>query len=365
MNKYLCAVILILILSCKSKKINSTTSQDLIIPTVLDKYQDSLKEKRFGIAALVKHNNMTETYAIGIAGDSTLMTPDKVFNIGSMSKLFTAVLIMQEVERNNISLSDSLFHFFPPSLVKNENVDLNINIEQLLRHESGLGEVLIDTLANESLLNPYFEYNNNNLFDKIPQPIFEPGKKYHYTNTNFILLGYILEATTNKSYHTLLKERIFNPSNMVQSYPYYSPAITNAAHPMFDGVDYTDQINYKYYQYYCYAAGGIASTLIDLQKFFVHLFEKKTFLKQEYVDLMVDTNSEYGLGIQITKSTKHDYKYYGHAGDNFSFALQDFYDPNNGDMVIVFSNQFVDPYTFQVANDLIKVLLKNKNMSNQ
>ena len=354
--KYGLVLICILLIVFKTQKKDVKPHQNLIIQEILDEYSDSLKIKRFGIGCLVKHNGKTESYAIGIAGDSIKMTPNKVFTIGSLTKTFTSVLIMQEVEKGTISLTDSLYLFFPKELVKNDNIDLNITIEQLLRHRSGLGEVIVDTIANRCIANPYDEYNHSFLFTKIPKPLNKPNEKFKYTNTNYILLGYILENINNKSYEDILYERIFKPTKMNNSHGYYSPAIENSAHPMFEGEDFKDYMFYKYYKNYGFSAGSIASTLNDLKLFFENLYEQETLLKKETFNKMIDSETSYGLGIQIFHKGENNTIYLGHAGDDFSFKLRNYYNPENGDLIIVFSNHYDDPFTYKIAKRIIDTL---------
>ncbi|PQJ22256.1 hypothetical protein BST94_01370 [Nonlabens xylanidelens] len=343
-------------ISCESIKTNYEPEQKLIVSSVVNQYQDSLKLKRFGIGALVKHKNLTETYAIGIAGDSIDMTTDKIFNIGSLTKTFTAVLIMQEMEKGTLKISDSLNKYFPKELTDNKNIDRDITIKQLLNHTSGLGEVVIDTISNVSLSNPYYDYNHTFLFNKIPEPKNKPGGKYKYTNSNYILLGYILEVLNNKTYEDILEERIFKPAKMDNSYGYYTSSRNNSAHPMFNGEDYGYDSFYYYYRDYVFSAGGIASTLSDLESFFINLYEKETFIKKDTFNQMIDTNTSYGLGMQIFHKGKNKDLFIGHGGDNFSFKLRNYYNPKNGDLVIVFSNQYKDPFTQKIANKLVKTI---------
>jgi CubicO group peptidase (beta-lactamase class C family) len=325
---------------------------------VLNKYQDSLEIKRFGIGALVKRNDKIETYALGIAGDSIALTTDKVFNIGSLTKTFTAVLIMQEIEKGNLSLNDSLHNFFPSELIVNENVNLNITIEQLLRHRSGLGEVNSAENINSSIFNPYNDYSRGNIYSKIPKSINLPDERYDYKNTNYILLGYILELANNKEYRDILQERIFEPAGMKNSYSYYSPLLENSAHPMDNGEDYAGYTFYNHYKNLSFSAGGIASNLNDLQLFFENLYEKETFIKKETFELMTNTETSYGLGIEILKKGKNKDIYYGHGGDNYSFKIRNYYNPKNGDLIIVFSNQQKDPFTQKIADELVDILAK-------
>jgi len=358
MNKLLLIIICLNFIGCKAQKNNKQIAQNKIIPNILNKYKDSLQSKRFGIGALVRHNDRNETYALGIAGDSLEMTNDKIFNIGSLTKTFTAVLVMQEIEKGQLSLSDSLHIFFPKELVSNENVNLDITIEQLLRHRSGLGEVNSAENANSSIFNPYNEFSRGNIYDKIPKPLNLPGERYSYKNTNYILLGYILELANNKEYRDILEERIFKPAGMKNSYSYYSPLLENSAHPMDDGEDYAGYTFYNHYKNLSFSAGGIASTLNDLQLFFENLYEKETFIKKETFKTMVNTETSYGLGIEVMTKGKNKDKFYGHGGDNFSFKLRNYYNPINRDLIIVFSNQQKDPFTLEIAEQLINTIMK-------
>lgn len=355
MKNILLIIICLTTIGCKAQNNNFQISNESI-PVLLKKYEDSLKIKRFGIGVLVRHKNKTETYALGIAGDSIKMTTDKVFNIGSLTKTFTAVLIMQEIEKGQLTLNDSLHIFFPKEVINNENIKLNITIEQLLRHRSGLGEVLTAENLNSSVFNPYNEYSRGNIYCKIPKPLNLPNEKYKYTNTNYILLGYILELINNKSYVDILNERIFKPAGMINSYGYYSPLIDNSAHPMDDGEDYIGYTFYNYYKNLAFSAGGIASNLIDLQLFFENLYEKETFVSKNTFRKIVDTETSYGLGIEVFIKGKNKDVFYGHGGDNFSFKIRNYYNSKNKDLIIVFSNQQKDPFTQEIANELINIL---------
>ena len=241
-------------------------------------------------------------------------------------------------------------------------MDLNITIEQLLTHRSGSGEVVVDTILNNTLVNPYYEYNRAFLFNKIPKSTGSPGEKYEYNNSGYVLLGYILEWVNNRSYQDLLQEKIFKPAGMNTTYAYYSPTIANAAHPMFEGIDYADQISFNQYKDYSFSAGSIASNLNDLELFFTHLYEKNTFIKRETFNKMIDYESEYGLGIELTRVGKNKVLFLGHDGDTFSFGIQNYYNTLTKDLIIVFSNQYVDPYSFKVTNKLIKKTLELNGM---
>lgn len=316
------------------------------------KYKDSITAKNYGLVGLHKKNNKVEKIAIGIATSDEKMTTDKVFNIGSLTKTFTAVLTLQEVEKGNIKLSDSLKKYFPLDFCKNENVDLDITIEQLLCHRSGLGEIVVDTLVNQASADPYFEYNYTFLFNKIPKPISKPNTTYKYCNTNYILLGYILELVNDKPYSEILRERIFSPCNMTNSYSYYSKNIKNVAHPMFKGDDLSDTVFFRYYQNFGFSAGGISSDLDDLNQFFTNLYNYKLISKKSF-DQMTDFGTgKYGLGLE--KYMINNEIYYGHAGDNLSFSVRNYYNPKTKDLYILMVNQFNGSYISKAVSEIFK-----------
>ncbi len=121
------------------------------------------------------------------------------YRIGSISKTFTAVLVIKAVEDKKLSLQTKLSDFYPE--IPNAN---KITIENLLQHRTG-----IHNLTNEA---EYWQYNTtpqtqDNLINIIKKykSDFNPGIKFEYSNSNYILLGYILERVYKKSYAELIK----------------------------------------------------------------------------------------------------------------------------------------------------------------
>lgn len=315
-------------------------------------YQDSISAKNYGMVGLLKTPAGIEKFAIGKATATEVMNNDNIFNIGSLTKTFTAVLVLQEVEKGNLSLQDSLATFFPKEFCYNKNVDLSITIEQLLRHNSGLGEVVTIAHFNQAFSNPYDDYNYSFLFNKIPKATSQPGSKYEYCNTNYILLGYILEVLNDKPYMEILKERIFEPTKMNNSFGYYSRNIKNVAHPVYDGEDLSEYGFFKFYQSYSFSAGGISSNTDDLLKFFTALFDNSFISKESLKRMLTFETKTYGLGIE--KIIVNSKIYYGHGGDNISFKARNFYNPETGDLLILMANQYKDEYIMKVAEKILK-----------
>jgi CubicO group peptidase (beta-lactamase class C family) len=138
------------------------------------------------------------------------------YNLGSIMKNYTAVLVLQQVENGAISLDDKLESFdlgFPPDVAS------KISVDHLLHHRSGFADIFIA------------EYRENQLaFDTIAKRLellkdapllFEPGSEDHYSNYGYVVLGAILENVTSKSFETLLQQNIFDRLGLEDSvYPY-------------------------------------------------------------------------------------------------------------------------------------------------
>mgnify|MGYP003610941353 CR=1 FL=1 len=321
---------------------------------ILDIYSDSLQLNKYGIVNLTKHQNKIFKSEIGWSSETEKMTSNKIFNIGSLTKLFTSVLILQEIENGKLKLNDTIGSFF----LENKNVDSKITIEQLLRHQSGLGEIAVDSVLNNSFVNYEYKYNHCFLYNQIPNKQFNKGEKFLYTNTNYQLLGYILEIINDEPYSKIVEERIFKPCKMKNSYTYFSKTLKNIAHPMFNGEDLIKQVNYKFYYNLAFSAGCISSNLNDLELFFSSLYETNKLISRETFIKMTEFQDDYGLGIQRIKVKSKNKEYYliGHSGDNISFKIRNWYNPKTKDLIITISNQMGEKYIGKINNEIIKDL---------
>src|SRR5215510_9209272 len=134
-------------------------------------------------------------------------TPDTKFRLGSISKQFTATLVMQLVEQGKIDLAAPVTRYLPDYPKRTGD---RVNIHQLLNHTSGIvGYTEIPTW-DAAMRNPYTPTQFLEFFSSLDL-LFEPGSKFSYSNSGYFLLGAILEKVTGQSYEKLLRERIFAP----------------------------------------------------------------------------------------------------------------------------------------------------------
>jgi CubicO group peptidase (beta-lactamase class C family) len=137
------------------------------------------------------------------------MSVNSVFEIGSMSKQFTAVYILMLAEQGKLKLDDEITKY----LKNYPTHGHKITIHHLLSHTSGIGSF---KSSDEWWNNRKKEYTKEefiNLFKKLPMP-YAPGEKYLYSNTGYFLLGAIIEEISNKTYEEFIRENIFKPLEM-------------------------------------------------------------------------------------------------------------------------------------------------------
>jgi len=294
----------------------------------LDSLFDILSKKNLamGSIAISQDGNIVYSKVIGNAimnEHDTIPASEKTeYRIGSITKMFTAVMVFQLIGEHKLSLNDTLAKFFP-SLPNAKR----ITIRYMLQHRSGL---------------PNFTNNNNTHFDdwkntpKIHEellkmiseqkPDFEPNAKADYNNSNYLLLGYIIEKITKKPYRELLNERIIKKIDLENTY--YG---TNGSTYVGD-----ECASYKYFDYKWVkdkkpaylddfgGAGAIISTPPDMLKFINALFTYKLVSKQS-LDQMKTMVDGYGMGMFPYGSEKHPG--FGHNGKTEGFASSISYYP--------------------------------------
>ncbi|WP_242269122.1 serine hydrolase [Bacillus cereus group sp. BfR-BA-01352] len=165
--------------------------------------------------AIVKGDQVEYIQGYGVSNpDGTKMTSQTPIVLGSTTKSFTALAIMQLVEQGKISLEEPVQSYIPWFQIADEEASAKITIQHLLNHTSGLstndGQVSIsqgNTTSKEhikSLANTELTYS--------------VGEQYQYSNLNYNILGLVIEEVTNKSYKEYINEFIFKPLQMNNSY---------------------------------------------------------------------------------------------------------------------------------------------------
>lgn len=339
--------------------------------TKLDNYFNALEQnnKFMGSVAVSKNGEIIYTKSIGFTDieNNLKATENSKYRIGSITKSFTTVLVLKAIEQNNLDLNQSIDKWFPT--IKNAK---QITVKHLLSHRSG-----IHNFTNDK---DYLTYNTQPKTEKEMVEIivkggsdFQPDSKAEYSNSNFVLLTYILEKTFNKSYSELLQEYIIKPIDLTSTYVFEKINTSNNECKSYKFVSsWKEEIETNYT--IPLGAGAITSTPSDLVKFADALFDGK-LLKPESLEIMKTLKDGYGIGLfQIPFYNSIGY---GHTGgiDGFSSVYSHFPDDkisyalisnganmNNNDIsIVVLSAVYDKPYeipTFTTFNVISEELDK-------
>ncbi|TWR25821.1 beta-lactamase family protein [Mucilaginibacter pallidiroseus] len=291
--------------------LKATANAQTINKARLDSLMDILSSnnKTMGSLAVSQNGKIIYQRAVGYAAVDSLGNPaintKTKFRIGSISKTFTSVIIMQLVEEGKLTLDTKLSKFYPQM----PNAD-KITMTMLLNHHSGLFNLTNTPEFESYMLTPQ---THEQLVSKMAalKPDFEPGTKYKYSNTNFILLAYIAEKVSGKAYPELVKQRVVNKIGLKDTY--YGGKINvgaNEALPYsYNGKKWV--LNPQSDMSIPSGAGAMVSTPADLDKFIEALFAGKLVSKAS-LDKMLPATDNYGLGIH--KIINGDKVGYGHGG---------------------------------------------------
>jgi CubicO group peptidase (beta-lactamase class C family) len=265
------------------------------------------------------------------------MQPDHVFRIGSITKQFTAIAILQLMEQGKLDLQDSITRFIPDYPMQGNN----ITIEHLLTHTSGIQDyaAMKDTVQRAKM---DFKPNEMTNYFKNQPMRFASGSKWEYSNSNYFLLGYIIEKITGKTYAEYLEEHFFRPLHMTRSlYADDIKIIQNRAGGYSHGENGVENAS-PLSMTQPYAAGAIQSTVADLFKWHqaVHTYKlvKKETLDKAWAKykLTNGTATAYGYGWRL--GYVYDSPSVWHGGLINGFITMEMYLPREEVFVAVFSN---------------------------
>ena len=312
MNKRILAFLLTFILA------TSGFAQASLDTAKLDLLFDRLAEKNKAMGSLViaKEGKPLYTRSIGFshitAGEKKPITAATRFRIGSISKMFTAAMVLQLVDEKKLKLNDTLDKYFPG--VPNAGA---ITITHLLSHRSGIRGItgspgfraLRETGATTA--------EQLSMLEKAGPSVFEPGSKFAYLNENYSLLGLLVEKLTGKSYQENLSKRITSKLGLKDTYAASGPVdpTRNETFSYRMGRDWEQETEIHWSLFF--GAGSIISTPNDLVKFITALFDGKVISKQSLA-LMTELKDDYGLGISVDRFGAETY--YGHTGGAQSFG---------------------------------------------
>jgi D-alanyl-D-alanine carboxypeptidase len=332
----LCITLLLFISSIHAQNFNVAKIDSLL---------DAVDANHKGMGSLAITHNGKVVYgrAIGYASygsEKVLATVETKYRIGSISKMFTTCIIFQLVEEGKLTLDTKLSNFFPQLANASK-----ITIGMMLQHRSGLHNFTNDAAYLNYNTQPKSHDEMLAIFAGQPSD-FEPDTKASYSNTNFVLLGYIAEKLAKAPYPQLVKKRIADKIGLKDTY-YGGKIDPYAKHEAlsYKGT-YPWQADAETDMSIPAGAGAMVSTPTDLDHFIEALFAGK-IISKEHVALMQTIKEGYGMGMFrypiIGKAG------FGHTGGIDSFGSQAIYFPAD-EMAICYIHNADD----DAAGDIIQ-----------
>jgi CubicO group peptidase (beta-lactamase class C family) len=348
------ALLLLIFITANSSFAQQTAQQ---IDELMKKYYDYGQFN--GSILVAEKGKVVYAKGLGLANMewSIPNQPDTKFRIGSVTKQFTATLILQLVEEGKLKLDGKITDYLTD--YRKDTGD-RVTIHQLLNHTSGIPSYTSRPDFRTAIMrNPY------KVADFVKQLAsgdleFEPGSKFTYNNSGYVILGAIIEKVTGKSYETVLTERILKPLGMTNSgYDSTSPLLPKRA----SGYEKrpSGYVNAPYLDMSLpYAAGSLYSTVEDLYKWDQALHEGKILSAESRKLMFTPGLSNYGYGIRITDekigNSELKTRIIGHGGgiNGFNSLLTRAVD--KGQTVVILDNVGQGRRHGQITTSIIGIL---------
>jgi CubicO group peptidase (beta-lactamase class C family) len=324
----------------------------------LDELFNSLEKRDEAMGSIVisKKGKILYQRTIGnrfVSNDTTIPADIKTnYRIWSITKTYTATMILQMIEEGKLSLKTTLNKFFP--LIPNAET---ITIQDMLNHKSGIHDFTQndsnkdwDTNINEPMTK---EFMASNIAQYLPD--FQPNQGFRYSNSNYLLLGYIIEKVDENLYETSLTNRITSKIGMTNTY---------------FGVEALDSIENKALSYRFNkhwetvdegefsglipaGAGGIVSTTSDMALFIEALFNGQLISKRSLNEMIPKKDEFYGFGMMQT-SFQETINGYGHTGGSIASESSLFYYPKDS-LTIAYATNGIVIKKENILNNVLKI----------
>lgn len=331
------------------------TDLDKKIDGVIRTYIQKSNTVGLSVGIIYADKNSIYNYGETAKGNGKLPDANTIFEIGSITKTFTATLLAYFVDQHKISLSDPITNYLPDSVAKNI-VLKEVSVQMLSNHTSGLAG-LPDNFFTEKTnqLNPYKNYTKEMLFTYLKDCKLKskPGEVYAYSNMAVGLLGIILERISGQTYEQLVKTIICKPLKMENTIEHLSPIEKNNFVKVYNEAgNETPAWDFDALQ----ACGSLRSTVNDLLKYVKANMKVGNDELSKAIQLThkvtADKSRKVGLGWHFANIGNSEYLFHGGGtGGSSSFFA---FNPEKKVAVIILSNAVES--TDATGVNLIKLL---------
>ena len=299
------------------------------------------------------------------------VSSDTVFAIGSITKTFVSALVLKLAEDGKLSLDDRVGKWVPEFP---RSKGSNASLRQLLSHRSGIHDFVDNPAFEKAVENGRLPWTAERSLQYVKAPYFPPGKGFHYSNTNYTLLGMVIERTTDSPLSEQIRTRLLEPLGLEQiRLQAGSPASADVAHgytalnaspaqgrfgrDVSDGTPFVPNARVSQSSW---AAGGMAADARSLAVWADALFGGQV-LKEASLKEMTDLRGtdevffEYGLGV-MGEARPPWSQLVGHAGQIDGFQSEMWYLPNEDVTIVVLVNN--DTFRLsRIVDDMLSVVI--------
>jgi D-alanyl-D-alanine carboxypeptidase len=308
--------------------------------------------------AVVRNGQIAYVKAYGAARIEPRLaaTPDMRYSIGSISKQFTAAAILLLQEEGKLSLDDKVARFVPDLTRAGE-----VTIRQLLSHTSGYQDYWPQDYLMPPMLQPVTAQKILDQWARKPLD-FDPGTKWQYSNTNFVIAGLIVEKAAGMPLLQYLRVKVFAPLGM--------NSVTNIDQEKLSDTDPVGYLRYalgplrpapKEGKGWLFAAGELAMTARDLAIWDISIIDRKLLKPSSYQQFETDVllrnglGTHYGLGVGVVAQGGH--RALAHSGEVSGFTADNIVFPDERVAVVVLTNQDAAGAAGAIANGIAPLLL--------
>lgn len=311
----------------------------------ISQYIDIIEAKNWDKGSISIFENGTEVYSKQFG---QIRNQDIRYQVGSVTKIFTATLIFKLIENEQLSLDTKLSDFFPDI----QNAD-QITVRNLLEHTSGLGNYI-----KKEGKYPWLGKERSpqeRLTEIQSQPVlFQPNEGVSYSNSAYYLLGKIVEISSKKSYSKFLKQQIINPLSLkdTHSAEEHAKHIAPSYHYDLNGWKLAQDFYFKN----IVAVGDISSSMKDLNRFIFALFNAEILTPKSLQSMKPTLGQDvYGRGLMAFQF--HGIDFVGHTGGTYGTNTILIYDEQSKISIALSINAERYPRD-QFISDLVGILYK-------
>lgn len=294
-----------------------------------------------------------KSYGYSDKNNNQLVSSKNIFHIGSLTKTFTAILVLKLAEQKLIALDDPIYKFLPD--FPNGN---RITIRHLLTHTSGVYEPFRNPVFIENLssLKKYSNTEKVNYF--INEPLdFEPGSKFSYSNSGYVLLGVIIEKITGKSYEECLNYYLFSSLKMSNTGFGYSH-VKKYRTVGYGYLSKTKQIEAPIWNPdLLFSAGALYSNTADLLSFYKGVKSFSIISRANLAEATTQYLGGYGLGFYIDSIGTDAVVNHGGNIEGFTsyFAMN-----TERDICIILLNNITSASLERIGNSIYKIVTNQR-----